>query len=226
MRESFTEYKKTLEQNLMSISYLYNGDVISSHDSCYIEIKNSPLTSPSFIINSIVNIYQESFDIMVSKSKEFIIPLESINDIGKDVNIFDKISELGINPLYVFCSDKSKKLFGISKNLNNTSAFPSYFYNIDKYIGINVEVFYSPLVKEESDEMVLYVVDKSIQSLVYSIQNMDYKIEQNDKDNIEWKHTMEYNLYDCRFNSYRLSVKNLSKLRNDKINKILDGNSK
>ena len=72
--------------------------------------------------------------------------------------------------------------------------------------------------------MVLYVVDKSIQSLVYSIQNMDYKIEQNDKDNIEWKHTMEYNLYDCRFNSYRLSVKNLSKLRNDKINKILDGN--
>jgi len=224
VRESFTEYKKTLEQNLMSISYLYNGDVISSHDSCYIEIKNSPLTSPSFIINSIVNVYQESFDIMVSKSKEFIIPLESINDIGKDVNIFDKISELGINPLYVFCSDKSRKLFGISKNLNNTSAFPSYFYNIDKYIGINVEVFYSPLVKEESDEMVLYVVDKSIQSLVYSIQNMDYKIEQNDKDNIEWKHTMEYNLYDCRFNSYRLSVKNLSKLRNDKINKILDGN--
>ncbi len=224
MRESFTEYKKTLEQNLMSISYLYNGDVISSHDSCYIEIKNSPLTSPSFIINSIVNIYQESFDIMVSKSKEFIIPLESINDIGKDVNIFDKISELGINPLYVFCSDKSRKLFGISKNLNNTSAFPSYFYNIDKYIGINVEVFYSPLVKEETDEVVLYVVDKSIQSLVYSIQNMDYKIEQNDKDNIEWKHTMEYNLYDCRFNSYRLSVKNLSKLRNDKINKILDGN--
>ena len=51
---------------------------------------------------------------MVSKSKEFIIPLESINDIGKDVNIFDKISELGINPLYVFCSDKSKKLFGKS----------------------------------------------------------------------------------------------------------------
>ena len=224
MRESFTEYKKTLEQNLMSISYLYNGDVISSHDSCYIEIKNSPLTSPSFIINSIVNIYQESFDIMVSKSKEFIIPLESINDIGKDVNIFDKISELGINPLYVFCSDKSRKLFGISKNLNNTSAFPSYFYNIDKYIGINVEVFYSPLVKEETDEVVLYVVDKSIQSLVYSIQNMDYKIEQNDKDNIEWKHTMFYNLYDCRFNSYKLSIRNVSRLRNDKINKILDGN--
>lgn len=224
MRESFTEYKKTLEQNLMNISYLYNGDVISSADSCYIEIKNSPLTSPSFIINSISNIYQESIDIMINKSKEFIIPLESLNDVGKDVNMFDKISELGIKPLYIFCSDKSRKLFGISKSKTNTSAFPSYFYPIDKYIGINVDVFYSPLIKDDDDELILYVVDRSIQSLVYSIQNMDYKIEQNDKDNIEWKHTMEYNLYDCRFNSYRLSVKNLSKLRNDKINKILNGN--
>ena len=224
MRESFTEYKKTLEQNLMNISYLYNGDVISSHYSCYIEIKNSPLTSPSFIINSMSNIYQESIDMMISKSKEFIIPLESLNDVGKDVNMFDKISELGIKPLYIFCSDKSRKLFGISKSKTNTSAFPSYFYPIDKYIGINVDVFYSPLIKDDDDELILYVVDKSIQSLVYSIQNMDYKIEQNDKDNTEWKHTMEYNLYDCRFNSYRLSVKNLSKLRNDKINKILNGN--
>ena len=208
----------------MNISYLYNGDVISSADSCYIEIKNSPLTSPSFIINSISNIYQESIDIMINKSKEFIIPLESLNDVGKDVNMFDKISELGIKPLYIFCSDKSRKLFGISKSKTNTSAFPSYFYPIDKYIGINVDVFYSPLIKDDDYELILYVVDRSIQSLVYSIQNMDYKIEQNDKDNIEWKHTMEYNLYDCRFNSYRLSVKNLSKLRNDKINKILNGN--
>jgi hypothetical protein len=102
VRESFTEYKKTLEQNLMSISYLYNGDVISSVDSQYTEIKNSPLTSPSFIINSIINIYQESFDIMISKSKEFIIPLESLMEVGKDVSMFDKISELGIKPIYIF----------------------------------------------------------------------------------------------------------------------------
>ena len=91
--------------------------------------------------------------------------------------MFDKISELGIKPLYIFCSDKSRKIFGISKNSNNTSAFPSYFYSIDKYIGMNVDVFYSPLVVEDEDEMILYVVDNSIQSLVYSIQNMDYTIE-------------------------------------------------
>jgi hypothetical protein len=73
VRESFSEYKKTLEQNLMNICYLYNVDVISSIESQYIEVKNSPLTYPSFIINSIINIYQESIDIMISKSKEFII---------------------------------------------------------------------------------------------------------------------------------------------------------
>ena len=207
----------------MKVSYLYNGDVISSTDSQYIEIKNSPLTSPSFIINGIVNIYQESFNMVFSKSREFIVPIESINN-SKDINMFDKISELGIKPLYIFCSDKSRKIFGISKNSNNTSAFPSYFYSIDKYIGMNVDVFYSPLVVEDEDEMILYVVDNSIQSLVYSIQNMDYTIEPIDDDNIEWKHTINYNLYDCRFNSYKLSIREISRLRNDKINKILNGN--
>ncbi len=224
MRESFSEYKKTLEQNLMSISYLYNGDVISSVDSHYVEIKNSPLTSPSFIINGIVNIYQESFKNMIDKSKEFVIPFESINALGKQGSLIDRITELGIKPVYIFCSDKGKKLFGITKNPGTTSAFPPYFYNIDKYPHINLEIFYSPLIKEDDDESILYVVDNSIQSLVYSIQNMDYKIEPNDDINAEWKHTMFYSLYDCRFNSYKLSIRNVSRLRNDKINKILNGN--
>jgi hypothetical protein len=224
VRESFTEYKKTLEQNLMNISYLYNGDVIWSIDSQYTEIKNSPLTSPTFMINSIVSIYQESFDIMKNKSKEFVIPEESIIGVGDKGNLFDKISELGIKSSYIFCSDKGKKIFGSILKSSSTSAFPYYFYSIDKVIGINVEIFYSPLIKEYDDEIILYVTDGSIQSLVYSIQNMDYKIEPNDEENIEWKHTMFYNLYDCRFNSYKLSIRNVSRLRNDKINKILNDN--
>jgi hypothetical protein len=159
---------------------------------------------------------------MISKSKEFVIPLESLGDFRQEV-IFDRINELGIKPVYIFCSDKGKKLFGITKSPGTTSAFPSYFYNIDKYPHINLEIFYTPLIKED-DESILYVVDNSIQSLVYSIQNMDYKIEPNDESNTEWKHTMIYNLYDCRFNSYKLSIRNVSRLRHDKINKILNGN--
>ena len=204
----------------MNISYLYNGDVISSIDSHYTEVKNLPLTSPSFIINSIVNIYQESIDIMIGKSKELIIPLESISLSN---NMFDRISELGIKPLYIFCSEKSRKLFGLAKYSNTTSALPNYFYTIDKYINNNVDVFYSPLIKDDNDELIIYVVDNSIQSLVYSIQNMEYTIEEDDEFKT-WKHTMNYKLYDCRFNSYKLSIRDVSRLRNDKINKILNGN--
>lgn len=224
MRESFSEYKKTLEQNLINIGYLYSGDIISSKDSQYTEIKNSPLTSPSFMINSICHIYQESFENMVSKCKEFVIPEESIGGLGKQGNLFDKISELGIKPTYIFCSEKGRKLFGVTKNPSNTSAFPSYFYNIDKYIGLNVELFYSPLIKEDDDEVIIYTTDKAIQGLVYSIQNMDYEINSNNDDNTEWIHKLIYNLYDCKFNSYKLSIRNVSRLRHDKINKILNGN--
>jgi hypothetical protein len=53
VRESFNEYKKTLEQNLMGITYLYDGDAISSTDESYSEIKTTPLTSPTFIITTI-----------------------------------------------------------------------------------------------------------------------------------------------------------------------------
>ena len=107
MRESFSEYKKTLESNLLNISYLYDGDIISSIDSDFTEIKTTPLTSPTFIVNAIVNIYNQSIDKMFKKSIEYVIPKESITE----KNIFDRLLELKINPVYIFCSDKSKKLF-------------------------------------------------------------------------------------------------------------------
>lgn len=223
MRESFTEYKKTLEQNLVNISFLYSGDVISSIDSQYTEIKTTPLTSPSFIINGIIQIYNQSFELMSKKSKECIIPEESINGVGIEGNLFDKIFELGIKPVYVFCSEKGKFLFGQIFKIQSTSALPPYFYSIDKYVGISVDIFYSPLIEEDDDEVILYIFDSPIQSLVYSLQNMDYQIIANDENNTEWKHTIKYNLYDCKFNSYKVCIKNVSKLREDKINKILNG---
>lgn len=229
VRESFTEYKKTLEQNLINISYLYSGDVISSSELRYNEIKITPLTSPSFIINSIVDIYNHSFLQMINKSKEVIIPEESIKGKGFDGNLFDKIFELGIKPIYIFCSEKGKNLFDHIPKNTSTSAFPTYFYCIEKYVGVNVEIFYSPLIEEDSDETIFYISDAPIQSLVYSIQNMEYLIDSNINGfspNIpdRWKHEMIYNLYDCNFNSYKISIRNISRLRNDKINKILNDN--
>jgi hypothetical protein len=105
--------------------------------------------------------------------------------------------------------------------LDKTRSFPGYFYKIDSYNNINLELFYSPLIEEDKGESIMYLVDSGIQSLVYSIQNMTYDVE---KFEDEWKHTINYSLYDCNYNSYKLIIKDLSKIREDKINKILDGN--
>ena len=226
MRESFSEYKKTIEQNLMGITYLYDGDALSSIDESYTEVKENPLTSPTFIINTIIEIYNKSFTNMVSKSKEVTIPEESLLDF----NILDKINEIGIHPLYIFVSTKGSKLFNAKKQEVNRP-FPGYFYHIEKFPGLNLSIYYSPLIDESDGETILYVTDKSFQSLVYSIQNMDYKITTQNEMNgekpyneIKWLHTLDYKLYDCNYNSYKIIIKNVSKLRDDKIDQILNGN--
>lgn len=242
MRESFSEYKKTLETNLMCIQYLYDGDVNFSTDSVYNETKKSPLTSPSVMINCITKIYEESFNNLKSRSRELVIPEETLKyPSGKwqalDTNkILSAISnELGSSPHYIFSSEKSYRSCGFDNRfqLETTKPFPGYFYSLTKLTGLHTDVFYSPFVEDSDDELVLYAVDKSFQSLVYSIQNMEYKIEMSNSEDfknnkpyheMEWIHTIEYKLYDCKFNAIKIIIKNISKLRDDKINEILNGN--
>ena len=223
MRESFDEYKKTIESNISNISFLYNGDVLSSTDSYYTHVLSSQSTSPSFIIKTIENIYNESFKMMDDRSETIVISKESIKlSAGGRGNIIDVIiGELKLKPTYIFTSEKSKTFFSSIKRLDNTRSFPGYFYNIDRYNNINLEIFHSPIIEEDKGESIMYLVDSGIQSLVYSIQNMTYDVE---KFEDEWKHTINYSLYDCRYKSYKLIIKDLSKIREDKINKILDGN--
>lgn len=223
MRESFDEYKKTIESNISNISFLYNGDVLSSTNSSYSQFRTSQNTSPSFIISTIENIYNESFKMMSDRSETIIISKESIKlSAGGKGNIIDVImGELKLKPTYIFASEKSKTFFSTIKRLDNTRSFPGYFYNIDRYNNINLEVFHSPLIEEDEGESIMYLVDSGIQSLVYSIQNMTYDV---DKFEDEWKHTINYSLYDCNYISYKLVIQEISKMREDKINKILDGN--
>jgi hypothetical protein len=60
VKESFEEYKKTIEDNLINFTYLYDGDVIDSEIRYYEEIRNNNKVSPNFIINFIKKIYDES----------------------------------------------------------------------------------------------------------------------------------------------------------------------
>ncbi len=222
MRESFDEYKKTIESNISNISFLYNGDVLSSTNSFYSQFKSSQSTSPSFIISTIENIYNESFKMMVDKSKTIIISKESIKlSAGGKGNIIDVImGELKLKPTYIFTSEKSKKLFTTVRMLDKTRSFPGYFYKIDSYNNLNLELFHSPLIEEVEGESIMYLVDSGIQSLVYSIQNMTYDIVEVED---EWKHTINYSLYDCDFKSYKLIIKDLIKMREYKINQLLNG---
>lgn len=210
MKEKFDEYKDTLERNLINFSYLYDGDVISSINEEYKEDINNHTVSPSFIIRTFNNIYKKSFQRMVSNSKEISIT-QDLSKLDGD-KIFSIIDDLKIKPLYIFCSNNSKNRFGIIKS--NSGPFPDYFYNIKTIYNKNYDLYYSPLIEESNDEIILYISDSSIQSLVYSIQNMEYKI---DKKN----HTIKYPFYECDFNSYKISLKDISKIRDEKIDSIL-----
>jgi hypothetical protein len=217
VRESFTEYKKTLELNLQNVAILYSGDVISSVDTSYSEKKTSPLTSPSFIINCITDIYRKSFQKMSENSKEIVL-----SDINSSDNLVDKIISIcGKNIKFIFTSESGKKRFSSHTKVDKTKDLPGYLYPIDSFIGLHIDLFVSPLITEDDGELIFYVVDNSIQSLVYSIQNMDYLIEPFEES---WKHSLKYNLYDCKYQSWKIVLKNISKMRNDKINQLLNGN--
>lgn len=226
----------------MGIHYLYDGDINFSTDEIYIEVKTSPLTSPSFMINCIVKIYEQSIDILKKRSKTIVIPEEIVKfpsgnwqslDTNKLINFIN--SELGCYPAYVFTSAKSfhKVGFDSKLQLDKSRPFPGYFYTLTKLTGLHTDVIFSPFVEDEEGELILYASDKSFQSLVYSIQNMDYEVEMVNEDDIKnytpyheikWKHTIRYKLYDCKFNSLKVIIKNVSKIRDEKINQILDGN--
>jgi len=230
MRESFDEYKSTIESNIINFTYLYDGDVLFSKKDSYSEIVSHDRTSPLPIINCISDIYDKSIKSMMDRSIEKVIGIKDntiLNIPGNtDDNIFYYIDELksktnNFKPLYVFCSENSRKLFGITKKMAINKPFPSHLYDIHKYHSQSYDLYLAPLIDDNEDEFHVYVSDKSIQSLVYSIQNMEYDIEKVDNG---YKHTIYYKLYECDFTCYKLIIKDISQIREDKINQLLNDN--
>lgn len=228
MRESFNEYKKTIDSNLVPVEYLYSGDVNSSlNDDFYSETKTTPLTSPSVIINCLKKIYKESFDLVKQRSKEITIPdIPGGLDVGKLTSIMDSV--LSYPNRYIFTSKESYKYLGYDKFLtNSTSALPGYFFEITKITGAHSRLYYSPEVEEEDDAYTIYATDHPFQSLVYVLQNMEYEIL-DDPESINlpinernWIHKITYKLYDCKFSSVKLLIKNVTRIRDEKIKQIL-----
>lgn len=210
--KSFLAYKKTLDTFFSNISYLYNGDATSSIDSSYSEVRGYSCLSTKFIINVISNIYKESYELMVEKSKMVSISDKILDEYLLKMTWIDFFKEYcNIEMGYIFCGEKMKYRF---RNLSDFSKLlPNYFYPIGSL------AYFNPYITENEGESIIYIVDGGIQSLVYGIQNMDYSIEKV-SDN-EWKHIMNYKLYNCNYNSCKLVIKDLIKLREDRINSII-----
>ena len=210
VKESFNEYKKTIDKALLGIGYLYSDDInFSIPEKSYSEIKDNPSTSPSVIIKCIEEIYKDSFNLIKERSIEVVIPDNGCIDINDLLYNQNK---------YFFTSKSSYKFIGKSLffSIDNKRGLPGYFYDISANNGY--KIYYSPEVEEEEDSFTIYATDKPFQSLVYALQNMEYKVsDYNDR----FIHEINYTLYNCNFTSYKFIIKNLTKMRNDKLIEIL-----
>jgi len=213
MKETFDEYKSTIEANLINFTYLYDGDVIDSEVHYYEEISNKPKVSPIIIIKCIDEIYRKSIELMFQRDFNEIIVKKEEFFLNRD-NFIHGLHSKNFNPTYIFTSDK----FKVDFSNNKSGVFPNYFYKSITSTHYGFDYYRCPLINDNEDDLILYVTDKSIQALVYGIQNMEYKIE-NYKGG--YKHIIKYNLYNCDYNIYKLKIKDVSKLREDKINEIL-----
>lgn len=214
------DYRKTLEDFLQKIDFIYSGDVISSVDKTYIQkLKHSSFSS-NLCKDMMIDIYNWSFEKMILNSKEIIIHRNNF------VDVYDLMNRMSINPKILFYSQNSNLNLGLGSHVleNEDGGYlPNYFTRRFKLMSHNKEVsaYYSPLINDNLDDCHFYLVDRPIQSMVWSLQNMNYSINRSFSSN---EHIVKIPVYNCDFESYRIRVVNTQKLREDKINSILNDN--
>jgi len=218
MIRHFSEEKQNLETILSKIEVLYAGDVISSNIETKDKILGFDFVSSQFLIETILDIYTKSIQSMINDSEEIHISSSKLND---KKSFFDILNQLNINTRHLFCNESSKKIFGndfLTGPIYSGSAFPDYFFKIDTILGLGYEIYFSPLIEKIDDDLIIYSVDSGIQSLLYSLHNMDYKInEQYGK----FQHIINYNIYKCKYKSYKIIIRDVEKLRDRKIEQLL-----
>ncbi len=211
----FDEYKKTIENSICQYKYLYDGDVISSNDHKYSLDLTHSIISPSLYIECINDIYTKSIDSLFSRCIEVVITYNGSNFN----NYLSKIGDNNFKPSSIFCSKNGLSMFGYLSKIRSKIPYNTDIPHIARFNGGNI--YHSSQIVDDVDDVCIYLVDKSIQSLVYSIQNMDYSIN---RDGDVYRHTINYKFYNCDFKCYKINIKSISSLREYKINKLLDDN--
>lgn len=215
------DYKKTLEDLLQKIDFIYSGDVLSSIDKTYAQKFKHSSFSANLCKDMMIDIYNLSFNQMMIKSKEVIIHRNNFLDV------YDLMNNLKINPKIIFYSNNSNMNLQLGGHLSETEDeqgyLPNYFNRRFKLMsyGREVSAYYSPKIDDNVDDCHFYLVDRPIQSMVWSLQNMNYSINRSFSSN---EHVIKIPIYNCDYDVYKIRVVNTQKLREDKINSILDDN--
>ena len=220
MDRDFSKYKKQLEDYLIELDFIYSGDIIKSELLKTSKLLQHSSHSTIFISEIISEVYNLSIKKMIDKSKEVVID----KNLFKDV--YDLMNSMEFDPKILFYSQNSNLNLNLGGQLESDKSghfLPNYFNRRFKLmtLGKNVSAYFSPLIEDFEDDCHFYLADSPIQSMCWSLQNMTYEIT-NDKNG--FRHSVDIPVYDCDYNVYKIRVVDTQKIRQEKINTLLDGN--
>jgi hypothetical protein len=210
------EYKTQLEKELVLSPFMFAGDVINSTELSFVRNLKTKSISKKVIKDCIIDIYKKSFFSMTENSKEIILEKDSLSSEYSD--FYSAITSLDINCKYIFSSKRFISLFQTDRSPSIDSTMPQYLFPVETPLYSHIDFMESSLIKDDNDETIVYITDNPIQSLVYTIQNMDYKISNSDTGFI---HEITYPYYHCSYNVVKLTIRNISKLRQQKLKELL-----
>jgi hypothetical protein len=207
--------------NLVSkIDFIYSGDIIKSEKMKWVKKINHGSFSGIFFKEVIENIYEWSFNKMAKSSSDILI--HNNYDIPITINYLEEVISNRNNSLMFYSNNTHSRLniqlsFSFSSPKENNRYLDEWFYFKFKFLlnGSDVSSYYSPLISDSLDDCYIYLVDRPIQSLVWSLQNSKYTI---DGDN----HIIEMPVYHCDYNATRIRFVDTQKIREMKIKSILE----
>ncbi len=216
----FSDYKKSLEDLLQNISFLYSGDVKSSEDRVISRNLKHRSFSADLMKLVLIDIYQDSISYLVENSNKVSVSLMNFEGVHQLFNLFTNTNTK--SPSFLFYRNDIHLPQSL-KMVSDNNFLPDYFYSKDVILSANDNVmcYFSPVIKDELDDSQIIVVDGPIQSLVWTLQNMTYEI----KECVDgYEHIVNYKFYYCDFNSTVYHIKDVHKLREEKINTLLNDN--
>jgi hypothetical protein len=221
MKQTFSDYKKQLEDYLIKLDFIYSGDVIKSEQKIFFKESKNKNFSAVFLSEIMCDIYNWSFNKMIEKSKELVIHRNKFNDV------YDLMNDYSLNPKILFYSKNSNLNLNLGRHLiegsDDKGYLPDYFMRRFKLMSFGKEVsaYYSPLIEDSEDDCNFYLVDRPIQSMVWSLQNMEYDVI--DIGSV-YEHHVNFPIYHCDYDVYKIRVIDTQKIREEKINTLLNGN--